>query len=320
VALFSATAQILEDRWDEAVGNIEAVYPREVPVLPQELIVGVAPDHAALRHVGGVVENAVDAVGAAGAASAALATASSAPRLDSDLPGQGLEVDPAAAANLDNLIREAARDLRNTMTHFKGLDRAAIRGLVASLSSPAVVNLWVALGYATECGFGAAPKLDKEVRLRLVRAFASETLANVLRPGDDSALAHLHVHLVFVDDLATTVDPAYLGPDYPWSKIADMLNSLPVSDDAYDRIRIQERCFPGIGLPEDCLMRGFDWAARYSSYHCSEEVLDGRDLAEERKERCWFLALKLVGRCPLQFHQHLKQFSAGESGCDAASA
>ncbi len=69
-------------------------------------------------------------------------------------------------------------------------------------------------------------------------------------------------------------------------------------------------------------MNGFCWADRYlSSDQFSKEVLDGLGLdpsrlelasvAEERKERCWFLAFKIAGRCPLQFCQDLKEFSVG---------
>ena len=70
-------------------------------------------------------------------------------------------------------------------------------------------------------------------------------------------------------------------------------------------------------------MNGFCWADRYVSM----EVLEGQGLelsqsdlaAEVRRERCWFFAMNVAGRCPLQFYHDLKKFSAG-GGCDAASA
>jgi len=137
------------------------------------------------------------------------------------------------------------------------------------------------------------------------------TLEVVLtRLGDMNVLPFLHVTLAFMHHLSFYPEAmSYLAPGYPWSKTAEMLNTLIGTPSHHGRIERQE--FPGTEkgdaarpLPEDYAMRGLVWADKYfpaewfsdDKIDDDEKYFEVASMTETRRERVLYLGCRIAAR------------------------
>ena len=127
------------------------------------------------------------------------------------------------------------------------------------------------------------------------------------RFGDANILSYLHVRLAFLYHLlAPGVSLLQEVEKFPWKLVALQLNSMLST--MTDHIDLRDTGFPLTGgqrpLPEDFAMRGLLWTDRYfpDDYFQNEWIDDDEQhleiasMAEQRRERCLYLGIRIAER------------------------
>jgi Est1 DNA/RNA binding domain/Protein kinase domain len=140
----------------------------------------------------------------------------------------------------------------------------------------------------------------------LASEFAFTTMDIILGRIDENMLPYMHVSLAFLYCAAMVPKSmTYIQADVPWARLAEFLNTLIGSETDMSE-HMKEFEFPapkpGVQLPEDFSLRGFDWCELYYPAGFFSDIAEDDDkrrieppsATDQRKERCLRLGICLA--------------------------